>query len=134
MARYIELVTLNGEQLKEDIANMAGNISLFSEAIGVSRETVRKATKGEEISAMIAKKITRGLFKPEGFYNTESVPKKVDDPLKGLNATEIISLLEDIKQEQVDTVKAIKTMTTLIARLLALWEGEKHDDTKSSNS
>lgn len=64
MARYTEMVTLNGEQLKEDIANMAGNINLFAEAIGVSRETVRKATKGEEISEMIAKKITRGLFKP----------------------------------------------------------------------
>lgn len=133
MARFNETVLLNGALLKEDIQNMAGDQKLFAEAIGVSRETIRKAINGIEISTFVAKKITKGLFKPDGYYNA-AVEKKAEAPASSINLNDILTLLEDIKQEQTDTVKAVKTMTTLMARLLALWEGEKHDNAKGSDS
>lgn len=137
--RYSKMVRLDGDLLRDEIKAKAGGIQLFAGSIGVSDTTVHKALNGVEVSTRIEDAITRGLFRPEGYFRMkETVPKK-DGEGSTENTDKILitiskqtyegmkdqeALLEDIKASNELILSAIKTQTTLLARLLAIWEGK----------
>lgn len=75
--RYGNMVRLDGNLLRDDIKNKVGEIQLFADSIGVSDTTIHKVLKGVEVSATVEDKITRGLFRPAGYYRMkEAAPEK----------------------------------------------------------
>lgn len=133
---------IDTEKLKECLKMHNITATQFAESLGLSPTTLSSCLKGLPITESTEDKITRGLFKPTGFFRLKeevvqveaqkpATTTKTDTVIINMgkqlydNQKDIIRLLEDIKQEQEATTNAIKTMSTLVARLLALWEGEK---------
>ena len=130
MARYTDVVVLDGEKISEDLRKLGIEKTQFASSAQISMSTLRSAINGGDVSVQTAEKIARALFKPLGYYNAD----RKDPPKTNIDISDIVTLLEDIKQEQADTIKAIKTLTTIAARMLAIWEGERHENNNEKGS
>lgn len=136
--RFVEMVLLDGEKLNEDITKLAGSRKLLAESIGMNVTTLTNAINGKPISAPYAEKIERGMFKPVGYYRKREASTEVGGGSTGnsekillamgrqlhTDLQSIVSLMEDIKQQQEELLQQQKVQATLTARLLANWEGK----------
>lgn len=146
-SRFKETFVIDGDKVKADLKALGIDAKTFWQSIGISHGTWGNAMNGLPLSPDVEDKITRGLFKPTGYYRKQTPkpePVKTEKAVCSKDYTEnfedITNLLDDIKatNEQIlavlnVTAQQFKSMVTLQARLLALWEGERHD-AKGSNS